>query len=151
MAGKRTHVPSGSYQIGGKGDEVLEALLGTCVGVTLCDPQNDVGGLMHILPPEPTGGATLGRAENYALTGLPRFLEDLYEKGACKKGLQATLAGGALIGPYSEMDLSLDIGGRTTEIAERILHQEGIRILRRETGGYFRTIDTTYRSTRTLQ
>ncbi|MFC1532648.1 HDOD domain-containing protein [Thermodesulfobacteriota bacterium] len=57
--------------------------------------------------------------------------------GADKERLEATLAGGALVGPLSKMDLNLDIGGRTTEIVERILNQEGIPISKSETGGHF--------------
>ena len=117
--------------------QILNAYLGTCVGVTLNDRKANVGGLIHLLLPEPTGGNTFGKPENYALTGLPIFLRTLCNEGAELERLEATIAGGALVGPLSDMDLDLDIGGRTAEIVETMLNQENIPIRNRETGGFF--------------
>ena len=39
--------------------------------------------------------------------------------------------------PVCEMDLNLDIGGRTSEIAHEILRSEGIAVENTETGGFF--------------
>jgi putative nucleotidyltransferase with HDIG domain len=47
------------------------------------------------------------------------------------------VAGGALVGPVSRQDLDLDIGGKTVAIAQAILQEEEIPILKVETGGYF--------------
>ena len=41
------------------------------------------------------------------------------------------------MGPLSQVDINLDIGGRSTEIAVQFLEKEGIRILKSETGGFF--------------
>lgn len=133
----RRPVPSGTYVISGMKKEILEAYLGTCVGVTLCDRKTGFGGLLHLLLPEPTGVGNLWHPESYASSGLPLFIEALCNAGASKKGLEACTAGGALVGPLSEMDLNLDIGGRTQEIVEDILHREKIPIMKTETGGYF--------------
>jgi len=134
----KNSVSSGSYVISKKKNEVLNAYLGTCVGVAICDRHNGIGGLIHLLLAEPTAaGNTLGRPENYALTGLPMFISELYKNGATKEHLKATVAGGALVGPVSRMDINLDIGGRTTDVVERMLKEEGIPIINRETGGYF--------------
>jgi len=51
--------------------------------------------------------------------------------------LQASVAGGAFVGPFTEQDLSLDLGGRTLEIVKKILADEGIEIEKSETGGFF--------------
>ncbi len=133
----RRPVASGSFIVSTKKREILEAYLGTCVGVTLCDRKADVGGLIHILLPEPTGVEQLWHPESYASTGLPLFVKALCDAGASKKRLEACIAGGALVGPLSERDLSLDIGGRTHEIVEGILHRLNIPIETTETGGYF--------------
>jgi len=134
---KRTIVSSGSYIISSKKNEILDAYLGTCVGVTLVDKKAGMGGLMHILLPEPTGFSTLGRDENYASTGLPMFLNELRQKIGDKGDLVAVVAGGALVGPVSDLDLNLDIGGRTSEIVLNILKNEQIPVMKSETGGYF--------------
>ena len=133
----KLHVGSGSYVVNGKTPQILEAHLGTCVGVTLCDRHANVGGLIHLLLPEPTGMQKDWQPALYATTGLPLFLQALSDAGASKDNLKAFVAGGALIGPLSDVDLILNIGGRTTEIVEEILHREGIPISKNETGGYF--------------
>jgi len=135
---RRNSVPSGSYVISDKKNEILSAYLGSCVGVALCDSKNGIGGLIHLLLAAPTAeGNTMGRPENYALTGLPMFLRDLYKNGARKECLKAVIAGGVLVGPVSGVDINLDIGGKTTEVVEKILREEGIPITEMETGGYF--------------
>ena len=135
---KRTSVPSGTYVISNRKNEMLTAYLGTCVGVTIFDRNNNIGGLIHLLLAEPTAeGSTFGRPENYAMTGLPLFIKDLQKNGGKKENMKAVVAGGVLVGPVSGMDINLDIGGRTTEVVERLLAREGIPIMKRETGGYF--------------
>ena len=42
-----------------------------------------------------------------------------------------------MIGPVSNLDIALDIGGRTTDIACAILDMERIRVVKHETGGFF--------------
>jgi len=50
--------------------------------------------------------------------------------------LEASIAGGSLLGPVSKQDLNLNIGGRTTEIVLEILQKEKIPIVGAETGGF---------------
>lgn len=132
-----TYVPSGTFTISHGQDMLLVALLGTCVGVALYDREASVGGLIHILLPEPTGTTDVWQPENYATTGLPLFLKGLLEAGAQKDRIWAVVAGGSLFGPVSWGDLRLDFGGRTTERVFDILNQEQIPILKAETGGRF--------------
>ena len=131
------HISAGSFHVGSAQSIILEAYLGTCVGVALFDPDARVGGLAHFLLPEPVSVNADWQPEKYAASGMPVFLEALYKAGARPGSLRATLAGGALVGPVDDMDLNLDIGGRTAEAAERILRAEGIHIDRIETGGFF--------------
>lgn len=133
----RSHVASGSYNVSRRKREIIEALLLTCVGVTLCDRHAKVGGLIHLLLPEPPGTYKPWLPEKYATTGLPLFIQSLCDAGADKGRLEAYVAGGALMGPLSRVDLDLDIGGRTTEIVERILKREKIPVIKAETGGFF--------------
>jgi len=92
---------------------------------------------MHILLPEPSGMSFLGKLENYAKTGLPVFINDLRTQLGKKGNFAATIAGGALVGPVSDLDLNLDVGGRTVEIVENILRFEDIPVVKSETGGHF--------------
>lgn len=130
-------VASGSFVVSKQKRAILEAYLGTCVGVTLCDEEGKVGGLVHLLLPEPTTTNNPWRAESYATTGLPLSIKALRDSGAKTNRLKASIAGGALVGPVSRADLALDIGGRTTEIVQTILQEERIPIKKAETGGFF--------------
>ncbi len=131
------HVASGSYYVSRLKPLVLEAYLGTCVGVALCDEKTGVGGLIHLLLPEPVSLAGSFQPEKYATTGFPLFLRALYDQGASKKHLKAFIAGGALVGPLFSSDLKLDIGGRTVERVMSFLKEEDILIEQSETGGFF--------------
>ena len=133
---QRHHVASGSYFLGKSQATLLNACLGTCVGVALFDKKAGVGGLIHLLLPEPITLESTFQPEKYASNGLPIFLNALYEAGASKEHLRAWIAGGALIGPLLQRDLDLDIGGRTAEVARNILAAEGIPVDHVETGGF---------------
>ncbi|RLB44241.1 MAG: hypothetical protein DRH12_00310 [Deltaproteobacteria bacterium] len=130
-------IPSGSFALGGKKKEVLEAYLGTCVGVALVDNDAEIGGLIHILLPEPTGTDIPFSPAVYATTGLPLLIEKLNEAGARRSKLKGCIAGGGLVGEVSEQDLMLDIGGRTAETVEDILREQGVAVESVETGGLF--------------
>ena len=129
-------VGSGKYAIANGGGEVLDACLGTCVGVVVYDRCAQKGGLIHLLLPEPAGSESPLEPMFYAKTGLPIFISELYKKGAARERLEACVAGGALIGPLCNTDLILDIGGRTADEVARILRREGIPIRKSEIGGY---------------
>jgi chemotaxis receptor (MCP) glutamine deamidase CheD len=132
---RKTYVPSGQYKVSGKKPEILEAILGTCVGVTLCDRKANVGGMMHILLAEPSDRDNVWGPLKYAETGLPLFIKALCETGARKDRLEAHMAGGALIGLLSTMDLELDVGGRPLTSLRRYLKKKKSPSLMRRRGG----------------
>ncbi len=129
------YLGAGSLYISGRRTLILRALLGTCVGVSLFDRTAQIGGILHLLLPEPIGSGNPWQPESYASTGLPLFIEQLCKAGAKKERLEAFIAGGALIGNVSEQDLDLDIGGRTSDVVINILTREAIQIRESETGG----------------
>lgn len=133
----RYHVPAGTFQVSKKKPLLLQACLGTCVGVAIHCGASGVGGIIHLLLPEPILSGSSAQIEKYATTGVPLFIEALLAAGARREHLSATLAGGALVGPLRQQDLSLDIGGRTVEIAKKILENENVSIVLSETGGFF--------------
>ncbi len=116
---------------------MLQAFLGTCVGLALHCDTTGVGGIIHLLLPEPTTPLAASQPEKYAESGVPLFIEALIAAGAQRDSLSASIAGGALVGPLSRQDLDLDIGGRTVEVVKKILKKEKIEIVRSETGGFF--------------
>jgi putative nucleotidyltransferase with HDIG domain len=130
-------VPPGYSVISGRKNETLNAYLGTCVGVTLCDPEANVGGLIHLILSEPANIGNPGNPESYATTGLPIFIDAILSRGASRERLEAAVAGGALVGPPSELDMEFDIGGRTIAVVEKMFEAIKIPIKQIETGGFF--------------
>ena len=128
---------SGNYVVSKEKNIILEACLGSCIGVAIWDKEAKVGGLIHLLLPEWTGYGENTKPLIYAKTGLPIFINALCEAGADKKRMKACVAGGALIGPISQLDIDLNIGGRTSEIVQKILSDESITVCQSETGGMF--------------
>ncbi len=129
-------IGSGAFVVSESKRGKLTAFLGTCVGVTICDQFANVGGLIHFLLPHALGSGEPLYPVSYARSGLPLFLQSLYEAGAEKENLTACVAGGALIGEPTLQDLSLNIGGRTADEVEKILREENIPVREMETGGY---------------
>ncbi|MBL0712698.1 MAG: HDOD domain-containing protein [Desulfosarcina sp.] len=132
-------IPAGSFWVGARSAVQLEAFLGTCVAVAAYDAEAHVGGLIHLLLPEPPLPGSAYQREKYATTGLPLFLAALRDRGGEPGRMKACLAGGALIGPIAAQDLDLDIGGRTCEKAVDFLTREDIQIVQFESGGFMPT------------
>ena len=131
------HVSAGTLRIGEMQPLILQAFLGTCVGVALHCKRTGLGGVIHLLLPEPVSTHICDQPEKYATSGLPLLIRMLLDAGACRETLSASLAGGALVGPLRQQDLDLDIGGRTVEAAKTILNEARIPIAQSETGGFF--------------
>ena len=131
-------VSAGDYFVEEAGrHRTLEALLLTCVGVAIYDEASRVGGLCHILLPDPLDLETTWQPKSYASSCLALFVDELLKKGADRDRLQAVVAGGALGLPFSQHDLNLDIGGRTAECVYRFLKRHTIPVIKSETGGCF--------------
>lgn len=131
------HVPSGSYYISESRALKIEAYLGTCVGLSLYCRRTGIGGVIHLLLPEPSSMSGIEQPEKYAITGVPLFVQAMLSTGARRDALTACLAGGALVGPISKQDLDLDIGGRTADVVKSQLAKADIELQKSETGGFF--------------
>jgi putative nucleotidyltransferase with HDIG domain len=133
----RTSIPSGDSRVCGARPEFLEAYLGTCVGVAIVDRRARVGGLLHILLPEAISAEQAFGRSLCARTSIPPFLGELTAAGCVPESMEATLAGGALVGSVSRLDLDLDIGGRTVDVVNAMLTDAGVQVVASETGGHF--------------
>ncbi|MDA3917173.1 MAG: HDOD domain-containing protein [Deltaproteobacteria bacterium] len=131
------HIAAGHLQTGKEETDKLQAYLGTCVGLALYDESTKIGGMIHILLPEPLSTGSVDFPEKYASTGVPILINKLIDLGALPENLKASIAGGALVGPVSRQDINLDIGGRSAEITVSILKNYKITTIKSETGGFF--------------
>jgi putative nucleotidyltransferase with HDIG domain len=134
---KTEHIAAGCLKADNNSASIYQAYLGTCLGVALYDKTHKIGGMIHILLPEPLGTMGDTSPEKYASTGIPLLISQLIGLGSSPGELTAVIAGGALVGPVSQQDIGLDIGGRSADIARDILKSQGIDIVKSETGGFF--------------
>jgi chemotaxis protein CheD len=125
-----------------KSPDILTTLgLGSCVGVTLYDPQLQIGGLLHVLLPSNGGGDILNKAK-YADSGIPELTNKLISLGAKRSSLIAKIAGGANMFSSSGNSNIFMIGQRNAEMCKEILLEQRIRLVSIDTGGnYGRTIE----------
>lgn len=110
----------------------LKTILGSCVGIILCDPVRRVSGLAHVmLPNRHSEDAATGK---YADTAIPALLSRLTESGGRRGSLQAFLIGGAQMFPMGNIRIA-SIGDQNVEAARKILTERKIPIVFQDTGG----------------
>ena len=84
-----------------KKDIIVTHALGSCIGLTIYDPRNHIGGMLHFMLP----GSNNGRIDNplmFAESGVPVFLNKFEFIGGNIKGSVTKAAGGALINDAKE-------------------------------------------------
>lgn len=108
--------------------------LGSCVAITLYDRARRVGGLAHVLLPDPSAARDASSPARFASSAVPLLIERMREAGA-RGPFEAKLAGGAalfgtmLAGPAGSM------GDRNVAAARAALSEAGVGIVAAETGG----------------
>jgi chemotaxis protein CheD len=108
----------------------LRTLLGSCVGLTLHDQRNRIGGLAHIVLPLTNGQAS--SPGKYADTAIPELVRLIEEAGGRLRNLVAKLAGGANM--FSNTNLN-PVGDQNLATVEFLLKDAGIPVLGRHCGG----------------
>jgi len=117
-----------------QGQVLATYALGSCIGLTVYDPQAVVGGLLHFMLPDSSIDPARGRENPYmfADTGIPLLLAGMLERGACKRRLIVRAAGGAsLMDPQNVFD----IGKRNYLAMRKILWKAGVLLHGEAVGG----------------
>jgi chemotaxis protein CheD len=108
--------------------------LGSCIAVMIHDPVARVGGLLHFMLPE--SGLDRAKAERnpfmFADTGIPRLFHSAYEKGAEKRRLIVTAAGGAQM---MDQQGVFNIGKRNCLAMRKIFWKAGVMVHAEDLGG----------------
>jgi chemotaxis protein CheD len=116
----------------GRAGDVLDAILGSCVGLVLIHPRQKVAALAHVVLPSSSGRAAASPGK-FADTAIPEMLRLLAVEGVPQAGLIAKIAGGANM--FGSTSGAMQIGeGNVNAIAEK-LASENIRIVARHVGG----------------
>lgn len=133
---KRVSVGIGQLAVSKDPLEVLVAYgLGSCIGVSVWDPQARVGGLVHVLLPDSEGRRPDTREPaRFADTGIDALIQRITEAGATARRLVVKMAGGAaVLGPANAEKFK--IGERNAEAVHERLKHHGLRPVAIDTGG----------------
>lgn len=129
------------YKVGKAPATLISYGLGSCIGVSLYDPQAKVGGLLHIMLPDSTQSRASENLMKFADTGFPLMLDDVIKLGAVKRRLVAKMAGGAQMFAFANATDIMKVGARNAEAIKKQLEQHNIKLLAEDTGGtYGRTV-----------
>ncbi len=116
--------------------------LGSCVGITLYDPIEKIGGLTHAMLPDSTQIRDNKNKAKFVDTGTLQLIDQMIKIGAKQHRLVAKLAGGAQMFAFQKSNDLMRIGERNVIAAKKILQELKIPILAEDTGlNYGRTIE----------
>lgn len=124
-------------------DAIRTTGLGSCVGLTMYDPQMKLAGMAHVMLPS-SDIAREGQLNiaKYADTALPELLERMLKVGAERRRIIAKMAGGSQMFAFAGTGDTMRIGPRNVESCREMLIKLGIPLLGEDTGGsYGRTIE----------
>ena len=132
------YVKVAHHAVGGPEDTLVTLGLGSCVAIVLHDRRAGVGGLAHVLLPEPALARDRHNSAKFAATAVPMLVDELAALGASSKRLEARLAGGASMFATLMVPGSLNMGERNVRATREALRKAGIPILGEAVGGDFR-------------
>ncbi len=117
----------------GQGGIVTHAL-GSCLGLTVWDSQNHVGGLLHAMLPLSRLNPEKAAARPYMFVdvGVPGFLAAFFEAGGRPESMVLKAAGCAM--PMGAMD-AFRIGERNHSVLLKILEKNDLRLAAADIGG----------------
>ncbi len=115
-------------------DTLVTYSLGSCIGVTIWDPQVHVGGMIHYMLPESSLSPEKAKLKPamFADSGVPTLFRAAYELGAVKKRLIVKVAGGSQL---LDDNGTFNIGKRNYVMLRKIFWKNGILIDSEDVGG----------------
>jgi chemotaxis protein CheD len=130
-----TFVRVAQAAVGGPDDTLVTLGLGSCVAIVLHDPEARVGGMAHVLLPEPALSRDQGNASKFATTAVPALVQEMARLGARPGRLKARLVGGAAMFQTLMVPGSLNMGARNIIASRQALQQAGIPVVAEAVGG----------------
>jgi chemotaxis protein CheD len=117
-----------------KGDGLLVTRgLGSCVAIALHDREARVGGLAHVLLPEPMATRDHGYPAKFAGLAVPALVAEMRELGANE--ITARIAGGASMFASLLSTGGVNMGERNVRATRDALELAGVPLLSEDVGG----------------
>ena len=133
---KMTAVNFSEMKISGNPAETLVAFsIGSGIGITVFDPVIGVGGILNFILPDSAGASGVDPEQAplmFADTGVPFFLDAIFEHGACQNNMKIVIAGGAHI---LDQTGEFNIGQKNVEALKTCLNRYDLQICHEDFGG----------------
>jgi chemotaxis protein CheD len=122
----------GEFYITGRADEVIAAILGSCVAACIRDPQAGIGGINHFMLAHSRTGkwgndVNSTRFGNFA---MEKLINELIKAGCSRERLEIKLFGGGNV-----IDTKNAVGTDNAEFALKYLADEGLPCAAQDLGG----------------
>jgi chemotaxis protein CheD len=119
--------------VGSLQGKIVTHALGTCVAVTLFDPDLRIGGMLHFMLPFPVEAEKASvQPWCYGSLGVPALFKTAYALGAEKRRLIVCAAGAAEL---SDASGNLQIGYRNRTILRKLLWKNDVALAAEDVGG----------------
>jgi chemotaxis protein CheD len=117
------------------GELLVTYALGSCIGVSIWDPDARVGGLLHAMLPtaQLDRDRALKNPERFVDTGVPALFKACYRLGAQKHRMVVKVAGGARMVGTNGND-TFQTGKRNVLMFKKLLWKNGVLIKGQDTG-----------------
>lgn len=119
----------GEFKVAKNPTTLVTLGLGSCVGVCIRDKKTHLGGMIHVMLPEARD--QIGNQSKYARPGIKMMVDEMINKGANQRDLEAKISGGASMFETK----GFDIGRKNVEKIKEVLDDLGIKLISEDTGG----------------
>ncbi len=106
--------------------ELVTVGLGSCVAILLYDPVVHVGGMAHVLLPDPASARDSSNPAKFATTAVAHLTAEMHRLGADAQRFGARLVGGASMFSGAPVSAALNMGERNIAAARLTLMAAGI-------------------------
>lgn len=134
MSEKEINVHIGEVKTG-KGEQVLNTLLGSCVGIAILWNEREIYGLAHCLLAK-SKEAEFSLGGRYVDQAIFSMLKMMDTKRSRYSELKAVVAGGGNMTRPEDTPSEKLVGYLNTQIAIEILQEKNIEIIHQDIGGF---------------
>ena len=115
-------------------DMLVTYSLGSCVGVSICDPEAGVGGLIHCMLPlsKRSPEKAANRPHIFVDTGVVSLLKGMFQKGARRENLVIKAGGGSELLDKKQL---FRVGHRNYAVLRKIMWKNDLLIDEADVGG----------------
>lgn len=119
--------------------------LGSCLAIMLYHPEKKMGGLAHVMLPDPDLSRVKNQPAKFPRTAVEMMLREMENEGCRPERIIAKLAGGATMFSgllKASRESSHSIGSRNVEEAKAVLALHSVPVVAEDIGGdYGRSVE----------